>query len=128
MPSFQPNSYQREFMEIGEWALNTNVARGSGRSTVMAYVAIQMAIRGATVHLLDPSLVFSHGSNYSVHRHFSRLVVDIALRYFPDFEFELKNVTNTFKCLGPRVRFTPIVEPVPEPVRDFDDDGSEENT
>ena len=127
--SFRPNEQQREFLSTADWALNTNAAfaRGSGRSMAMAIVAIKMAIQGARVHLLDPSLVLNHGANSSIHRRFARLVVDTARSYFPDYEFEVSQLDNTFRCLGTRVRFTPIpVDPEPERVS-FDDDGSEEN-
>ena len=137
MPIFHPNEQQRKFAEVAEWALNTNIARGSGRSTAMAFGAIRMAMQGARVHLLDPSLVFNHGANYSVHRHFANRVVDVARTYFPEYEFELSALDNTLRYVGrraPIVNFTPIpVDPEPESttqqkVKDFDDDGSEENT
>lgn len=129
MPSFHPNAQQAVFLDIGEWALNTNLARGTGRSTVMAIVAVKMAIQGARVHLFDPSLVLTQGSGHSTHRHFAHTVVAVARAYFDDYEFKISQVHNTLRCLGlkrPRVS-SPVVDPEPERVT-FDDDGSEENT
>lgn len=129
MPSFQLNRQQSKFLDTAYWALNSNTDRGSGRSTAMAFVAIQMAMLGATVHMIDPSLVLVHGTNMSAHRHFARRVIDVARTYFSEHEFELRASDNTLRYVGPRaprVTFTPIT-PVPV-TPSFDDDGSEENT
>lgn len=125
MPSFTPNAQQQKFFEVSDWALNGNLNRGSGKSFVMAYAAVQMAIRGARVFMYDPSLVYTHGVGYTTHSHFRHTIMEVARVYFPEFEFEFAAVANWFRCIGTRVPSVPI--PTPVPAENFDDDGSDEN-
>lgn len=94
----------------------------------MAFIAIGMAIRGAKVYLYDPSVLFSHGANYTAHRHFADVVIRVARENFPDYDFTVHRVTNTLRCM-PRIPVPVTVAPAPvaAPEIEFDDDGSDEN-
>lgn len=92
---FIPTECQLDFLSRARWFFDTRSFRVGGRSTVAAYMALRLAMEGKTVYLVDPSLVFSHGTYYHVHRHFAALVHRMARDHFPDVDFRFRISDNT---------------------------------
>lgn len=124
---FRPSAAQQDFLDYGARFLNESMPRGSGKSYVMAYVALQQAISGRRVYLYDPSVLFSHGANYQVHRHFADLVIRMSRVYFSEYDFEYSNLDNVLRCTGYRQPPIPLTPPPLPPEPEVDDDGSLEN-
>ena len=123
LSNFVPNERQAKFLDTANWAFNVNYSRGSGRTTAMAYTAIQLAMANRSVYLFDPSILFEFGTNYAAHRHFQRAVLDLIILHFPNHDFRFDRAQNRLSYRGPRLT-TPIhiaLLPV-----EIEDDGSDE--
>lgn len=93
---------QKDFLSHAKWFFNTDRNRASGRTTAAAWAAVKLATEGKTVYMYDPSLVFSHGTYFHVHKHFYDVVRSIAAEDFPNHEFEFNMAQHTLRCVGQR--------------------------
>ena len=98
-------AYQQLAFPSVMWLVDTHRLRASGRSYLCAIAAIELAMRGHEVHLVDPSIVLTHGvDHYQRHRHFGQLVERVAREKFPRHRFEFRLADHTMRYLGRRPR------------------------
>lgn len=92
---------QEQVMPALMWLFDTQRNRAEGRSTVLAHVAIRLAIQGEVVHLDDVSELFTGQRTPGRRAHqFRDLVLSIAREHYRGHRFDWGERTNTLHYVG----------------------------
>lgn len=86
------------------WFFDKNRNLGQGRTHLMAYVCIELAMRGDKIYLDDLSMALYRRDDSRMKKMFLDRVVDILRTQFKDHEFEIIRSDFTLRYLGRKPR------------------------
>lgn len=96
---------QRAYLPALLWLFDANRNRGTGRSTLLAHVFIEFAMRGQEIQLVDLTQAVELGRNsYRDNRRFAEQVLRVAREFYPEHLFTYRINDNTLHYIGRRPR------------------------
>lgn len=82
------------------WLFDTNRYRAQGRSTLLAYVAIQLAMQGTRVYLNDVSIHLTNKGEHRQQSYFVDLVLRMTRDHFREHIFVYNDAQRTLEYRG----------------------------
>jgi len=76
------------------WFFDNRRNRAAGRTHLMAITCIELAIKGNTVPLSDPS-TFMLGSNHLMDSHFIKLVIELLKKHYSEHKWKINSLDKT---------------------------------
>jgi hypothetical protein len=92
--------FQQQALPTLLWFFDQQRNRATGRSHLMAYVLIELAMRGQRVVLEDLSLAPENRHSYRTNRRFAETVLEVTYREFQGHLFDYDHGRNTLQYRG----------------------------